>query len=183
MNKIAQIRARKLKEQEEIKKEALKSLPKPKPTVAEINSHMAGGKVQEAIKAKQKQVETESLNPIQRFEKDLASLSGLSLAAKTAIKRKLIEEYRKHCETFVKTVEVSKQDRIFQHWVVWLFDVGIEDKTILDQFLKYADEAIRLEQKPSFMKRSFLDFKRWSILDWAEEEYNDGKSPDPWFSA
>ena len=183
MNKIAQIRARKLKEQEAREKEALESQPKPKPTIAEINSHMAGGKIQEAVKAKKERIEAKSLSPVQRFEKDLESLSGLSLAAKTAIKRKLIEEYREYCESFAQTAEVSKQDRIFQYWVVWLFDVGIEDKDILDQFLKYANEAIRLEQKPSFIKRPFLEFKRWSILEWSEEVYNDGKSPDPWFSA
>lgn len=143
---------------------------------------MAGGKVQEAVKAKKERVELQSLNPTQRFEKDLESLSGQSLATKTAIKRKLIEDYREYCESFAGTAQVSRQDRIFQHWVVWLYDVGIEDQPILSQFLKYVDEAIRLEQKPKFMKRSLLEFKQWSILQLAEDEYNSGKSPDPWFS-
>lgn len=107
----------------------------------------------------------------EEFRHDEESTHGISLEQKIALKKSLVEKYRDFCERFSK-LENQPQDELYQNWVVWLADIEA-----WEDFLKHADIAFKHKQKPNFLKRDFLEFKRWTVLEWAEEKFKAKEDP------
>ena len=110
----------------------------------------------------------------EQFRDDEESLHGLPLDARIEKKRQFVQKYREHCVAFAAEGK-TERDFIFEYWVIWLWDVGD-----FADFFRYVDIAIDRKMK-SPHKRSYREFKMWEVLKWAEEEYSEGRSPEPWF--
>ena len=157
------------REDEEIKK-AQRAKPKGK-----RGDPWAESKSRHLPNARQIPQAQEEKSLTEQFRNDEESLHGLSMDTRIEKKRRLVQKYREHCVAFAEEGG-KKSDPIFEHWVIWLWDVGD-----FESFFRYVDIAIALDLRSPF-KRSYREFKMWEVLQWAEEEHGEGRSPEPWFS-
>ena len=107
---------------------------------------------------------------------DLESLKGLTLEAKAAIKKTLVEKYRAHAEGFLAAGHGELADPVVPYWVIWLWDTGD-----LEGFIRHGRRAEALNQR-SPLNTPLKEFRWYRVLDWAGEELKAGRSPEPYFS-
>ena len=106
----------------------------------------------------------------------MASLKGLTLEAKAALKRRLVEKYRAHAERFLASGHGTLQDDITARWVIWLWDIGD-----IEGYLRASRKAEALHQR-SFLSTPLREFRWYRLLDWANGEHKEGRSTEPYFS-
>jgi len=110
------------------------------------------------------------------FETDVASLKGLTLEAKAVLKRRLVEKYRVHAERFLASGHGSLKDDITARWVIWLWDIGD-----IEGYLAASRKAEALNQR-SPLNTPLREFRWYRVLDWANAEHKEGRSPEPYFT-
>lgn len=106
---------------------------------------------------------------------DLASLKGLTLEAKRALKVQLVEKYRAHAEGFLSAGHAHLADPVVPYWVIWLWDVGD-----IGGFIRHGRRAEALGQRSPLQTPS-KEFRWYRVLDWAGDELKAGRSPEPYF--
>ena len=108
---------------------------------------------------------------------DLAMLSGItSKERKAEVKRdNLLPKYEQYVE---RLQEAVCQHELVGYYLVWLFDVGLVEKALqLGFWCIQHGQALpeRFNSKVPFFIAS-------QVIDWAEKEFDAGRSPDPYFS-
>lgn len=116
-----------------------------------------------------------------QFFNDEKALHGLDRASRLAAKKHILKKYEAHLNRVLAQTG-SCRDPILEHAVIWSFDLGDEGGEGFARFFEYYDHAARLGMK-SPLKRSFAEFKYWSILNWANNRFKQEKDVEPWFSA
>jgi hypothetical protein len=111
----------------------------------------------------------------QQLAADVESLKGLTLEAKAAIKKALVEKYRAHAEGFLAAGHQGLADPVVPYWVIWLWDTGD-----LEGFIKHGRRAEALNQR-SPLNTPLREFRWYRVLDWANDELKAGRSPEPYF--
>lgn len=126
----------------------------------------------------------EASTPVQRMAMQLEPqvmgirevLHGLDMDTKIAVKRNFVNhgKFRSHCLDFVGA-GLTYQDRVFQFYVVCLADTAD-----WEEFFKFVDFGIHLKQtfEPSFIEKSFEQFRTWAFHDWVVAEQRAKRDPD-----
>ena len=107
---------------------------------------------------------------------DVDALHGLTLEAKAAIKKGLVEKYRAHCEAFLAAGHQGLADPVVPYWVVWLWDTGD-----IEGFIRHGRRAEALNQR-SPLRTPLKEFRWYRLLEWSGAELKAGRSPEPYFS-
>ena len=109
------------------------------------------------------------------FAEDVKSLKGLTLEAKTRLKKTLVEKYRAHATRFLASGHGQLQDAVTAHWVIWLWDTGD-----IQGFIENSRRAEALDQRSPF-QTPLREFRWYRLLDWVSAEVKAHRSPEPYF--
>lgn len=114
------------------------------------------------------------------LDEDLARLKAINnLAGKQDLKRtELLPKYQDYIQRYLESGLVM-QNRVLVQVMVWLFDT-----TQFDDALELADLAIEQGQlmPERFKRRDIQTFVADAVGDWANAEYDAGRSPEPYLS-
>jgi len=113
-----------------------------------------------------------------QLERDLELLSERdSVTEKIALKRQLLPNYLPQVDAYLEA-GMQHPNPLLVWCLIWLIDV--ED---IEQALKLAYIAIEQQQlMPERFKRDLPTYVAEALHDWAERQYKDQKSADPYFS-
>ncbi|WP_299594328.1 phage terminase small subunit [uncultured Microbulbifer sp.] len=113
-----------------------------------------------------------------QLERDLELLSERdNVAEKIALKRQLLPNYLPQVDAYLEA-GMQHPNPLLVWCLIWLIDV--ED---IEQALKLANIAIEQQQlMPERFKRDLPTYVAEALHDWAERQYKDQKSADPYFS-
>lgn len=113
------------------------------------------------------------------LDQDLERLSAINgMAGRQLLKRdELLPKYQDYVQRYCES-GLNFQNRILVQVMVWLFDTAeFEDG------LELADFAIEQGQvMPERFKRDIPTFVSDAVIDWAFDEYNARRSPEPYLS-
>ncbi|AMB78576.1 terminase [Pseudomonas fragi] len=113
------------------------------------------------------------------LDQDLERLSAIKgMAGRQLLKRdELLPKYQDYVQRYCES-GLNFQNRILVQVMVWLFDTAeFEDG------LELADFAIEQGQvMPERFKRDIPTFVADAVIDWAFDEYNARRSPEPYLS-
>ena len=113
------------------------------------------------------------------LDQDLERLSAIKgMAGRQLLKRdELLPKYQDYVQRYCES-GMNFQNRILVQVMVWLFDTAeFEDG------LELADFAIEQGQvMPERFKRDIPTFVADAVIDWAFDEYNARRSPEPYLS-
>lgn len=113
------------------------------------------------------------------LDEDLARISAIpGRASRQDLKRdELLPKYQDYIQRYLDSGLVF-QNRVLVMVMVWLFDTAqFEDA------LQLADIAIEQKQQmPERFKRDVPTFVADAVIEWAYEEYQSGRSPEPYLS-
>lgn len=128
-----------------------------------------------AINSVENHGEFESLK--MTLEQDLTTLSGLSRGdEKTAQLKTLLKVYLPHVNAYVEKGDVFANPVAVQV-LIWLFDLGeISAAVELSKVLIEQQQVM-----PKQFSRTLVVFVYDQILDWADAQYKQGNSPQPYF--
>lgn len=115
------------------------------------------------------------------LDQDLARLSDMSgrSAARQDLKRdELLPKYDDYVQRYLQSGLVFP-NRVLVQVMIWLFDTAQ-----LDDALALADIAIEQKQvmPEGFKRRDIQTFVADAVLEWAEQEYQQRRSPEPYLS-
>lgn len=115
------------------------------------------------------------------LDQDLARLSDMSgrNAARQDLKRdELLPKYDDYVQRYLQSGLVFP-NRVLVQVMIWLFDTAQ-----LDDALALADIAIEQQQAmpEGFKRRDIQTFVADAVLEWAEQEYQQRRSPEPYLS-
>ncbi|ANY90448.1 phage terminase small subunit [Pseudomonas putida] len=113
------------------------------------------------------------------LDEDLARLSDIKgLATRQDLKRnELLPKYQDYVQRYLASGLVF-QNRVLVQVMVWLFDTAQ-----LDDALELADIAIEQgQQMPERFKRDIPTFVADAVCEWAYDEHQAGRSPEPYLS-
>ncbi|CAI8790845.1 phage terminase small subunit [Pseudomonas sp. IT-P218] len=115
------------------------------------------------------------------LDQDLERLSAMkgALAGRQLLKRdELLPKYQDYIQRYIES-GLNFPNRILVQVMIWLFDTAQ-----FDDALELADFAIEQgQQMPErFKRRDIQTFVADTVIDWAYDEYNAGRSPEPYLS-
>lgn len=113
------------------------------------------------------------------LDEDLARLSAIKgLATRQDLKRnELLPKYQEYVQRYLASGLVY-QNRVLVQVIVWLFDTAQ-----FDDALVLAEIAIGQGQKmPERFKRDIPTFIADAVCEWAYDEHQAGRSPEPYLS-
>ena len=115
------------------------------------------------------------------LDQDLERLSAMkgALAGRQLLKRdELLPKYQEYVQRYCES-GLNFPNRVAVQVMVWLFDTAqFEDALELADFLM--EQGQKMPER--FMRRDIQTFVADAIADWAYDEYNAGRSPDPYLS-
>lgn len=115
------------------------------------------------------------------LDQDLARLSEMSgrNAARQDLKRdELLPKYDDYVQRYLQS-DLVFPNRVLVQVMIWLFDTAQ-----LDDALALADIAIEQKQTmpEGFKRRDIQTFVADAVLEWADQEYQQRRSPEPYLS-
>ncbi|MFJ4249352.1 phage terminase small subunit [Pseudomonas sp. NPDC089741] len=115
------------------------------------------------------------------LDQDLARLSAMkgALAGRQLLKRdELLPKYQEYVQRYCES-GLNFTNRVAVQVMVWLFDTAqFEDALELADFLM--EQGQKMPER--FNRRDIQTFVADAIADWAYDEYNAGRSPEPYLS-
>ena len=115
------------------------------------------------------------------LDQDLERLSAMkgALAGRQLLKRdELLPKYQEYVQRYCES-GLNFPNRVAVQVMVWLFDTAqFEDALELADFLM--EQGQKMPER--FKRRDIQTFVADAVADWAYDEYNAGRSPEPYLS-
>ena len=114
------------------------------------------------------------------LDQDLERISAINgLAGRQALKREeLLPKYQEYVQRYCES-GLNFPNRVAVQVMVWLFDTAqFEDALELADFLM--EQGQKMPER--FKRRDIQTFVADAVADWAYDEYNAGRSPEPYLS-